>query len=370
MKGYRKIFIFVISILFLINPVYAVVDKNWLDSKVKAFVKNKPVKAMIYGLWIDGTPVSINAVGESMTGVPATVNMHYRIGGITETMLTAALMLLVEENRIRLDDKISRWYPDLPNADLVTVKMLANCTSGYPDYVYNRKFIDEVINNPFRSWTDKDLIDYATMEKPKFKPGTSQHYSHTDFVILGSILSQVSHLSTNELLNNYIFKRVGMNNTQFNLNAMMPHPVLHAFSQDRGIYEESTYWNPSWTSNSGAVVSNITDIGKWAHAWMRKGLLTEKSIQILRAPDTVGKGKNTNDFYFAMGFVNVNHWLIQNPSFGGYSGVFGVLPEKNMVFIAVNTLNESRPDDTNYSVELLRDLAMDLAPDYPIPVSR
>ncbi len=87
----------------------------------------------------------------------------------------------------------------------------------------------------------------------------------------------------------------------------------------------------------------------------------------MRAPDTVGKGANRSDLYFAMGFAVANHWLFQNPAFGGYHGVFAVLPEKNIVFIAYNTLNNDAKTNENLSVNLWKDLAGELAPEYPLP---
>ncbi|CEG56264.1 serine hydrolase domain-containing protein [Legionella fallonii] len=365
----RKIIhVLCIFVLFLIHHcVYAEFTQSWLDNQVQLFVKDKPVKAMIYGLWVDGKPISTNAIGQSMTNVPVTDDMHFRIGGITETMLTTVLMQLVEQKKLQLDDNIAQWYPNLPNAASVTLKMLANGTSGYPDYVYNKKFVDAVINHPFKNWSDKELLDYALMQKPLFKPGTNQHYSHTDYVLLGSILSKVSNKSVNELFEEAIFNKLAMNNTRFERTANMPYPVLHSFSQDRHIYEDSTFWDPSWTSTSGATVSTIQDLGLWANAWMKGSLLSEQSTQQLRAPETVGKGQNTSALYFAMGFGVVNHWLIQNPRFGGYSGIFSVLPEKNIVFIAFNTLKPAGESNINFSMALWQKLAAKLAPEYPQP---
>lgn len=147
----------------------------------------------------------------------------------------------------------------------------------------------------------------------------------------------------------------------------VPAPVLHSFSQDRGIYEDATFWDPSWTASSGSMTSTIEDLGIWANTWMSGNLLTDNSTQQLRAPETVGKGKNTNELYFAMGFGVANHWLIQNPRFGGYSGVFAVLPEKQIVFIAFNTLKPTINDTNNLSAALWKELAADLAPEYPLP---
>lgn len=361
--------VFILVLAMMHSFVYAALTKNEIDNEVQTFVKNKPVKAMIYGLWMDEKPISINAVGYSMMRVPATKEMHFRIGGVTETMLTTLLMQLVEQEKLNLNDPIAQWYPDLPNASLVTLKMLANGTSGYPDYVYNKKFIDAVINHPFRHWSDKELLDFALMQEPLFTPGTNQHYSHTDYVLLGSILKQANSKSMNNLFHEAIFDILTMNNTRFNRTANIPDPVLHSFSQDRTIYEDATFWSPSWTSTSGATLSTIEDLGVWANAWMKGSLLSAQSTQQLRAPDTVGKGKNTSSLYFAMGFVVANHWLVQNPSFGGFSGIFAVLPEKKIVFIAFNTLKPvTEETNTNFSMALWQQLAGTLAPEYPLPL--
>jgi len=97
-----------IIILFAISfPTHADINKSKLDQLISTYIQNKPVKSMIYGLWIEGKPISVNALGISMTDVPANINMHYRIGGITETMLTATLMLMVKEQKIHLTDNIA-----------------------------------------------------------------------------------------------------------------------------------------------------------------------------------------------------------------------------------------------------------------------
>ncbi len=349
-KTYKLIFMCMMTVLAC--RVYAEPDQHWIDNKVRDFLKDKPVKAMIYGVWVNGKLISIQAAGESMTAVPATKKMHFRIGGITETMLTTLLMQMVEKKKVSLDDKVEQWYPDLPNANQVTLKMLANGTSGYPDYVYNKKFVDMAVNNPFKHWSNSELLEYAFAEAALFKPGTSQRYSHTDYVILGSILTKVGGKPLNELLQTYILKPLKMKETAFNLTAVMAAPVLHSFSQDRLVYEDATFWDPSWTASSGAMVSTMEDLGRWANAWMKGSLISQQSTQTLRAPDTIGKGKNTADRYFAMGFGNIHHWLVQNPRFGGYSGIFAVLPEKNIVFIAFNTLQASESDQPNYSMAL------------------
>jgi D-alanyl-D-alanine carboxypeptidase len=88
-----------------------------------------------FGIWLGDREILTMALGHSMTTVPATTDMHYRIGGIAETFMSTLLLMLVEKERISLDDKISRWFPNLLRADQVTVRMLVANTAGYIDYV-------------------------------------------------------------------------------------------------------------------------------------------------------------------------------------------------------------------------------------------
>lgn len=356
---------------------YSSIDKSKLLAQLGVTIESNSVKSLIYGLWIDGNPVSIDALGVSMTGVPATTKMHFRIGGVNETIQTTMLMQLVERNKIKLNDPISPWFLTFPKADKITIKMLANSTSGIPDYVYNPKFLEIGDKDPFKKWTTGDLLDYAFLDDKKdfnFEPGTSQQYSHTNYVMLGHILEQVSKQKTNQLMKAFILDKLNMAETGFELTASMPQPVLHSFSEERKIYEDATFWDPSWTSYAGAVYSTIHDLGKWGNAWMEGTLISAASTEQLRAPDTAGKGNNTQENYFAMGFIVKNHWLIQNPAFGGYSGVIGVLPEKKIVFIAYNTMEkisdkENEISSKNQSVELFKEIVKKYAPEYPLLIN-
>jgi hypothetical protein len=87
-------------------------------------------------------------MGESMTGVPATVEMHFRNGAVAISYLGTVLLQLVDEGKVALDDTIDEWLPDTLAAEKVTLRMLANCTSGYPDYVTQKSFNDGWVAPP------------------------------------------------------------------------------------------------------------------------------------------------------------------------------------------------------------------------------
>jgi CubicO group peptidase (beta-lactamase class C family) len=274
-------------------------------------------------MWVHDREVLTMAVGHSITTVPATTDMHYRIGGIAETFKSTLLLMLVERGHISLDDKISSWLPQLLAADQVTVRMLVANTAGYIDYVRVDDFLKLQLAEPFRTFTDEELINYSVRDgKMNFPPGTSQQYSHTDNVILGQVIQRATKQSMKELYDKNIFGPMGMKDTQFPVDQEIQSPVLHAFTMDRKIYEDCTYWNPFWGSTPGLPTSNIHDLGKWGPILGTGRLISPAHFEQI-ALASVGKGKNWPDLYFAYGFAVANGWIVQNPSISGYSGGFG-----------------------------------------------
>ncbi|MFF3247481.1 serine hydrolase [Streptomyces sp. NPDC002870] len=89
---------------------------------VEDSLKKYKINAAMAGVWVDGERISTVASGESMTGVPVSTDMHFRIGSIAIPYLTTEILRLVDEGKVRLDDKISRWRPHLPHANEITLE--------------------------------------------------------------------------------------------------------------------------------------------------------------------------------------------------------------------------------------------------------
>jgi len=245
-------------------------DPDRARAIVRAGAEKAGTKAVVFGMWVHDREVLTTALGRSMTTVPATTDMHYRIGGVAETFMSTLLLMLVEQGQISLDDKISRWFPHLPAADQVTVRMLVANPAGYIDYVTVDDFLKLELAEPFRTFTDEELINYSVRDgKMSFPPGTSQQYSHTDNVILGQVIQRATKRSMKELYDKNIFGPMGMKDTQFPVDQEIPSPVLHAFTMDRKIYEDCTYWNPFWTLRQACPVPTFT---MWANGARSSGL--------------------------------------------------------------------------------------------------
>lgn len=348
------------------------------------------LKAVILRVTIDGEEVVTKALGESIVGVPATEEMHFRNGAVAISYMSTLLLQLVDQKIVSLDDKLSEWLPELPDAEQVTLRMLANMTAGYPDYVRNEQLTAASYANPFRQWTPREKIAIGLSTPRLFEPGTNWDYSHTNYVILGLVLEEVTGKPLATLMQENILGPLNLNNTQSFQTAAIPAPVLHAFSSERrdalGIapatrfYEESTYWNPSWTLARGAIqTTNIYDMTATAIAVGEGTLLSPESHQAQVAPDLLGFGAPLegcpachtldNVYNYGLGVVISNSWILQNPLFGGYGAVEAYLPSKKIALAVVTTYGEKRFDEQgnyeNASQAIFKAIGTYLAPEAP-----
>ncbi len=129
---------------------------------VRKAMKAYHLRAVIVRVTKGGKVVTTQAFGPSMTGVPATPAMHFRNGAVAFAYVTTPLMEYVDEHKVSLNDTISRWMPDLPEANKVTLKMLANQTSGYPDFETDPAWTAAFNADPFQVFTYKERLGYAS----------------------------------------------------------------------------------------------------------------------------------------------------------------------------------------------------------------
>ena len=333
-------------------------------------MKADSLKTVIVRVTVNGKPIVTKALGTSMTGVPATPAMHFRNGAVAISYMSTLLMEYVDKRKISLNDTVARWLPLLPDAGQVTVKMLANMTSGYPDYVTDPAFLAQEQSDPFRAFSASQLLAFAFSRPLSFPPGTNWGYAHTNYVVLGQILEKVGGKPLAVLLRQKVLAPLGLTNTVASQTAAIPSPVLHAFSSERRselglspttpFYEESTYWNPSWTLAPGSVeTSNIYDLTKTAEGIGGGVLLSRSSYQAQTGPNLLGFGsalpgcscaQQVNGYNYGLGIVRSGSWLLQNPLFSGYAATEAYLPSKKIaIAVAVTFAAGAFDDQGNYA---------------------
>jgi D-alanyl-D-alanine carboxypeptidase len=279
-------------------------------------------------------------------------------------MMTTLLLRLVDQGKVKLDDPVAKWYPNLPEADQVTLRMLASSTSGYADYVTTDEFNARLHADPFQRWTPDELLAIAMKQPPVFAPGTSWAFSDTNFMLLGQILERVSGKPYAELVKAQILDKVGLPNTSFPTTSAMPEPVLHSYTNERGVYEEATYWSPSDFPNNGNVVTTLADLGRWTTALGTGALLSKGSFDLQTGDQNVGLGPLTADHYYGMGVIFTKGWIYTNPQFDGYTGVIGYLPAKKATVAVASTFGPKGDISVSYGAAVFNRIAQILSPEH------
>ena len=337
-----------------------------LDGIVRGAMEKLQLKAVLVGFALEGRPASIKAWGESMTGVPATPDMHFRNGAVAIAYMGTVLLQLHDKRALSLDDKLSKWFPDYPKADQVTLTMLISGTSGYADYVTDKSFLQQFYADPFRHWTPDELITIGLSRPMVCDPGTCWSYAHTNFVILGKVIEKATGQPLAGLIREGVLDPLSLKNTRSEQTAVIQEPVLHAFDAERGKYEESTYWDPSWTLAEGAVMtSNIADILKSAEAIGTGALVSPESHRLQLAPMTAKFKPWSDREYYGFGVFMTNGWMVQNPSFAGYAATMAYLPLRKLSIAVSVTMKEKAPAVQNLSTEVVKEIAAYLAPEAP-----
>ena len=370
------------------DPAQTAALKELTDS---ALAKYKQ-KSVIVRVVKDGVDLYTGAAGESMTGVPATTQMHTRNGAFAFTYIGQTYARMADQKLVNLDDPISKWLPDLRDASKVTIRNLLNMTSGYPDYVYQPAVQDGVQADPYKQWTDDEMIAVALARPNYFEPGTNWGYSHTNYVILGKLLSKITGKSTSAVLSEYVLEPMNLENTSSNAGTpAVPEPALHAFTSERRsflevpanipFYEEATFWNPSWTTANGAVqTSNIFDMTTSMEIVGSGSQVSPEMYQQQVAPTLVGFGKKdpsgtcpvcrelTPELNYGFGVVLNGDWITQTKSFYGSSASGGYLPSQKLtISVIANTAQDGfGPDgaylNQNASFSIFTDIANLVAP--------
>ncbi len=353
--------------------------KGEIKDIVRGTVRKDDLQAALVRVDVGNRTLVSSSPGESMAGVPATLKMNFRIGSVAIPYVIDLLLRLQDRGRLSLDDYLSEWFPQLPNADRVTLRMLASATAGYPDWVQgNAKFQEELLADVFRQWTTPELLDTAFSQELICEPGECFHYGHTNFAILGKVIHEVTNRTIESLLRKRVLRPLGLRHTEISGLPQIPPPVLHAYSAERPygskdpVYEDSTFWSPSYgLPKSMLMTATIADLIKSSKALGTGALISGRASRERFEPITAGLPgipgpQFDQDFYYGLGVVVLNGWQFQNPQINGFASIGAYLPSRKISLAVTATEGpQAAKTSINYSAELFEEISLYLTPRHP-----
>ncbi|MBJ6979742.1 beta-lactamase family protein [Luteimonas sp. MC1782] len=253
------------------------------DARLQRYTGEVPGAALL--VLRDGEPVLRRSVGlaDVDAGTPVTPATNFRLASVSKQFTAAAVLLLAEDGRLRLDDPVRRWLPELPaSADGVTLHHLLSHTSGLHDY-------EDLMAADFHGQVrDAGVVGLlASGGEPYFAPGSAYRYSNSAYALLALVVEQASGKPYQDVLRERIFVPLGMTHSVAfvdGLNTVDARAYGH--SADGGGWRRTDQSTTSAVLGDGGIYSSIDDLARWDAALADDRLLSEASRALAFSPQT------------------------------------------------------------------------------------
>ena len=324
------------------------VQADQVDRYIQSEMKKFKIPGLTLAIVKNGKIIKINSYGVANIelNAPTKNSTVYQVGSIGKQFTATLIMMLVAEEKISLDDKISKYLQNAPAYwDKVTIRNLLTHTSG----IKNDEFILEGEKyNPTRwyvdpqlSYTDDELIKLAGASPLEFQPGEKWNYSNTGYILLGIIAKKVTGKSRGDLTQELIFEPLKMNTAgTINRSKIIPNRAS-GYLLKNGVLINSKYVSPSLSITAdGGLYMTALDLAKWDAALYTDQPLKQVNLNIMWTPVKLNNGKTQN---YGFGWIvdNINgHRVIEHGGeFQGFSSYITRYPDDKFTVIILTNLH-------------------------------
>ena len=317
------------------------------------------------GIWRGSAGVS-----DLSTKEPFRAGDFVRIASISKTYTATAVLQLVGEEKIALEDKLETYVPGVINGKVATIADLLGMTSGIPDFTANEGFLRRFTADPTMRWSDADtLAVIAEAKRPDFAPGEKVVYCDSNYALLGMIIAEVTGSPAGESITRTIIEPLGLSTTSYPTEVTIPNP--HPTSYVPAVTDPNTPFdnaakpprvvielNPAIPSTAGAMISTLEDLQKWGTELV-EGSLLPSSLQARRLRTRQFEGQKIN-FGYGLGITNLNEFLGHDGAIFGYSSVVLTRPQTDtqIAFVANESTNFTTPT-LNVALGVIKELYPD-----------
>ncbi|MBI1324609.1 serine hydrolase [bacterium] len=267
-------------------------DKDKIDRDVSAVLASTGAPSASIAVVRDGKLVYAQAYGDGRLApdMKALPTMRYAIGSVSKQFTAAAILLLEEDGKLTLDDKVSKWYPELTRADEIFLRHLLAMTSGYRDY-WPQDYVWTDMRRPatavsiMREWAARPL---------DFEPGTKWQYSNTNYVIAAAVVEKVTGKPFLQFLRERIFDPLEM-------KSVVDFDVAPLSETDAGGYLRNALGPPrpapkegtGWLFGAGQLAMTAHDLALWDIAMINRKALKVSSYKSKQTDTILEAGTST-----------------------------------------------------------------------------
>lgn len=335
---------------FLILSAASLAQADEIDDYVRAQIKARNIPGISIAVVRDGKLVKAQGYGMANLELssPATENTVYQLASVTKQFTATAIMMLVEEGKLSLDDKVTAILEGLPATwSNVTLRHLLNHTSGIKSYTNLEGFS----KNVRKDYTPQEIVKLVADAPLEFAPGDKWAYNNTGYVLLGMIIEKVSGKSYGALVKERIFQPLEMTSTRMNdLGEIIPNRA-HGYSRQPSGLRNGDYTSPTQPFSAGGLITTVVDLAKWDAAINAGKLLKPATVQMMWTPAKLNDGK-THDYGFGwdVSALRSRKRISHGGGIPGFSTYVERFVDDKLTVIALANLEGARTDAIAHGV--------------------
>jgi CubicO group peptidase (beta-lactamase class C family) len=327
---------FVVTLLLAGTGLAQSVDSTRMDQIVQSFVSNKQFMGSV--LVAKGSEVLLSKGYGSANlewEIPDTPSTKFRLGSVTKQFTAAAILLLEERGKLKVEEPVKKYLPDAPAAwDKITVFHVLTHTAGIPNFT---NFPDYASLRPF-SITPEKLVAHFRDRALEFEPGERFNYSNSGYVLLGHLIEKISGESYEAFLQKNIFTPLGMKDSGYDSNSPVIARRAAGYSPGPNGPVNAGFIHMSVPHGAGALYSTTEDLLRWEQGLFGGKVLSAASLQKMTSPF-----KGNYAFGLQVNTVNGRKVIDHGGGIEGFNTHLAYYPEAKVTVAVLGNLNGQAP---------------------------
>ncbi len=249
---------------------------------------------------------AVAGLASASSGSPLTIDHQFQIGSVTKTFTAAAILTLIADGQINLNDPLVEWFPNYPNAADITVHQLLSMTAGTYDIFRatpENPFIPVILQDVRRVWSPDDVIAFAASQPPHSAPGRDYWYSNTNYLLLGKIIERTTGGSLGQFLDETFFGPAGLTSTSLSSDDVTSYPIAGGFLRNWAFLfglEEPFSSKPNdiaglaslvWAA--GGMTATTADLARWVHMLSTDDIIDKGLLTTMATPTSLSIAADT-----------------------------------------------------------------------------
>jgi CubicO group peptidase (beta-lactamase class C family) len=267
----------------------------------------------------------------------------YQIGSISKQFTTTLILKLAEMNKLKLTDKLTKYFPGYPNGDKITIHHLMSHTSGIFNYTNDVEFMSKHSHEPT---TEKVVVELLKKRPLDFEPGTNWNYSNSGYMLLGYIIQKVTKKPYETVMRDFIFKPLQMTNSGFDfIHSTNAHKAIGYSAISEKTNSVAQLVDSSVSFAAGSIYTTASDLYKWHQAVLNNKILKRATIE--KAFTVV---KNKYGYGWMMDSINNKRITKHSGGIDGFNAYFARVEADNVCVVLLNNMGNPRLEEINKNI--------------------